>query len=310
MSRKIIVCCGDVAGCSPWLALELLKARKDEESLLFVGPAALRGFLQDQLNEPIEPGIEWVESGKIDRSTIVCGELSEKTGSIAFQSFKKALSIYSDRFDGLITLPLSKKFVQLAGHENFIGHTETLEKKYDERAVMSFFGQTLNVSLLTRHIPLFQVPEQINLDLIIRTVRTVENFYQDFTFPDPSFALLGMNPHAGESGRIGKEDTKILTPAVEKLRNDGIDISGPEPADSFLPVLGNSVDHVFSCYHDQGLVAFKQKHFFDGIQATLGLPINRVSPDHGVAVDRAETGDIDPTSTLNCLEWLRGNINL
>jgi 4-hydroxy-L-threonine phosphate dehydrogenase PdxA len=171
---------------------------------------------------------------------------------------------------------------------------------------MAFFGSELNVALVTRHQPLRNVPEVLTREKVVSTVRTLVNYFENRRDRSPSLALLGLNPHAGEEGRLGNEDLDLLKPAVNSLRNDGIDIEGPVPADGYLPVQGTSVDVVVACYHDQGLIPFKQKHFFDGVHATLGLPVNRVSPDHGIAADRAQSGNVDSTSTMNCLRWLRG----
>jgi 4-hydroxythreonine-4-phosphate dehydrogenase len=289
------------------LALELLSARQSDEAMVFVGPASLRGFLFEQFGEELGPGVEWLESGSVEPSTIVSGEPDEQTGETAYRSLREALKLSLDRFDGLLTLPLSKESVQSAGYEEFVGHTELLEEHYDTRGVMAFFGSELNVALVTRHQPLRDVPESITTEQIVRTARTVSEYFETERNMSPSMAVLGLNPHAGEGGRLGSEDQNIIEPAVASLKEENLDIVGPVPADGFIPVNGESVDVILACYHDQGLVPFKQRHFFDGVHATLGLPLKRVSPDHGIAADRAPSGDVDPTSTLNCLRWLRGD---
>lgn len=300
-----IVTVGDVAGCSPLLAAALIEERNDDEVLTVCGPASLHGFLLDHLEQhQFGPGVDWVEVGSIDRDRILSGEPDEETGELAYRSLEQALELCQPGGNSLLTLPLSKAVVQSAGHENFLGHTERLEAYFDTDGVMTFFGDTMNVALLTRHIPVSQVPELLDEESVTRTVRTVHRFYQT-SGRDPSFGLLGLNPHAGEDGKIGTEDSQILEPAVKSLRADGIDIDGPFPADSFVPVRRDSVDLIFACYHDQGLVPFKQNHFFDGVHATLGLPVPRVSPDHGVALQAVKKNSIDPESALNCLRWLR-----
>jgi 4-hydroxythreonine-4-phosphate dehydrogenase len=223
---------------------------------------------------------------------------------VALDSLKGALEL-SDKLDNcsLLTLPLSKAGVQASGEAGFLGHTEFLENYWSVPGVMSFFGEEFNVALLTRHCPIDDVSSLLRPEKIIETINTCRRFFER-RFP-PKFALLGLNPHAGEEGLLGVEEEEVLRPAMEKLRSEGLDIIGPFPADSFLPVSGGDVDMIFSCYHDQGLVPFKQLHFFTGIQATLGLPIPRVSPDHGTAASIAGTGQVDPRSTINCLRWLR-----
>lgn len=260
----------------------------------------------DQRGGSLEPGIEWVEAGRIDPEHIASGELSEETGEVAYQSLREALKLSYDKLDGLLTLPLSKQSVQEAGYSEFIGHTELLEEHFDTDGVMTFFGSSMVVALLTRHCPLSEVPQRATSERIERTVRTIASYYRDHRDRDPSIGILGLNPHAGENGTLGTEERDVIEPTLEELQNSGYDVTGPFPADSFLPVHADKVDVILATYHDQGLVPFKQQHFFDGVHATLGLPISRVSPDHGVAAEVASTGDVDSTSTLNALHWLRG----
>lgn len=298
---------GDPAGCSPWLALKLLEKRRDDESFVMVGPAVLRNFLESERGRPLGPGVEWVEAGEPGSGVVASGDPDERTGEAAYQSLVAALERCDEDVDGLLTLPLSKAAVQAAGHPDFVGHTELLEDYFDTEGVMTFFGADLVVALLTRHCPLGEVPDRLDAELLARVVRTVARYYRNDRGVDPALGLLGLNPHAGEDGRIGRTEVEVLEPAVEELRDEDYDVRGPYPADSFLPVGRDEVDVVLACYHDQGLVPFKQKHFFDGVHATLGLPVRRVSPDHGVAADVAPSGNVDPTSALNCLRWLRGD---
>lgn len=301
-----LVTVGDPAGCSPVLAAELIEACDEDEILTFVGPASLRGFLLDYLEQNrLGDNVKWVEVGSLDRDRILSAEPNLDTGEVAFRSLRQALELCRPGEDALLTLPLSKAVVQSAGHGDFVGHTEELEAHFDTDGVMTFFGETLNVALITRHIPLREVPDVLTQEKVEWTVRAVHDFYERSGTEDPALALLGLNPHAGEDGKIGTEDETVLKPAVETLRADNIDIEGPYPADSFLPVQGDTVDCLFACYHDQGLVPFKQNHFFDGVHATLGLPVPRVSPDHGVALAAVQDDSINPESTLNCLRWLR-----
>jgi 4-hydroxythreonine-4-phosphate dehydrogenase len=306
LNRKYVVTGGDPAGCSPWLARDLLREREPDETLVFVGPASLRGFLVEQKGESLAPGIEWVEAGRLDSDQLASGVLSAETGEVAYRSLREALKLSYQDLDGLLTLPLSKKHVQAAGYTEFVGHTELLEDHFGTDGVMTFFGSSMVVALLTRHCPLREVPDRVTREKIRWTVRTITSFYEKKRDRKPSVAVLGLNPHAGEDGTLGTLERDVMSPALEELRDDGYDVSGPYPADSYLPVHGEESDVILAPYHDQGLVPFKQKHFFDGVHATLGLPIARVSPDHGVAAEVAPTGSVDSTSTLNGLRWLRG----
>lgn len=301
-----IVTLGDPAGCSPVLAARLIEVCGDDEVLTFVGPTSVRGFLLDHLERThLGDNVNWVECGSLPRDRVLSAEPNADTGESAYESLQQALELSQPGETSLLTLPLSKATVQSAGYEDFVGHTEELESYFDTDGVMTFFGETLNVALITRHIPLRDVPEVLNKSKVEWTVRSVYDFFRQSGTEDPSLAILGLNPHAGEDGKIGTEDRDVLEPAIQALRKDGIDVEGPYPADSFLPVHGDSVDCLFACYHDQGLVPFKQNHFFDGVHATLGLPVPRVSPDHGVALGAVENDSINSESTLNCLRWLR-----
>lgn len=303
---NVFVTVGDLAGCSPLLAASLIEERREGETLTFFGPSSLHGFLLEYLDRNrFGRGIEWVEVGSVERDRILSAEPDADTGALAYRSLEEALELSRPGETALLTLPLAKSIVQSAGHDTFRGHTEELEAYFGTDGVMTFFGDTLNVALLTRHIPLREVPDALDETRVEETVRAVQDFYEATGQPEPSFALLGLNPHAGEDGKIGREDEEVLKPAVQALRSDGVNIEGPYPADSFLPVHGGSVDLIFACYHDQGLVPFKQNHFFDGVHATLGLPVMRVSPDHGVALQGVRNDEVNPESTLNCLRWLR-----
>ncbi len=304
--NNVIISTGDPAGCSPELILPLIEERKNER-LIFVGPPALREYLPERLPDFEGPGASfncWYEAGNIDPDQISSGDINSSSGAAALDSLKGALEL-SEKLDNcsLLTLPLSKSAVQASGEANFLGHTEFLENFWSAPGVMSFFGEKFNVALLTRHCPIDSVSSLLRPEKIIQTINTCRRFFERRF--SPKFALLGLNPHSGEKGLLGGEETEILRPAVEQLRSEGLDITGPFPADSFLPISGGDVDMIFACYHDQGLVPFKQLHFFTGIQATLGLPIPRVSPDHGTAAKIAGTGQVDTRSAINCLKWLR-----
>lgn len=310
VERKFLVTCGDVAGSSPWLLKELVEDRSAKESMVILGPASLRGFLLEKSGKPhLDSRIEWIETGNVESSEVISGEPTAKTGEVAYRAVKRALKLSRRDVDGLLTLPLSKAAVKQGGYDTFVGHTEMLEDHFDTRGTMTFFGDSMTVALVTRHCSIARIPSEISREKIMITIRTVADFFRDNRGLDPSIALLGLNPHAGEDGRMGTEDRDLLEPAITDLRSEGFNVEGPYPADSFIPVHGESVDVIVACYHDQGLVPFKQNHFFDGVHSTLGLPILRVSPDHGIAAEQASNGEVDPRSTLNCLKWLRESID-
>jgi len=305
-----ITSAGDPAGSSPELIPSLLQNLNEGETLVITGPVTVRDKVCPELEITTEPFAQktncWYPAGKINSRDILSGRPNQNSGEAALDSLDGALELLrSDSAEALITLPLSKKAVRSAGNLEFTGHTEYLEEFFGRRGLMSFFGREFNCSLLTRHIPLDRVAESITVNLIVEKVKLCAKFFRRAKINSPRFALLGLNPHAGEEGSLGEEEINILRPAVEKLKKNNINITGPHPADSFLPVEAKNTDMIFSCYHDQGLSAFKLLHFFDGVHVTLGLGVQRVSPVHGTAAALAGSGKINPRSALNCLSWLR-----
>lgn len=291
---------------APELLLSLLNERRDTERLILVGPESLHDWVRDQLPSTNPAPYTWEPAGELPSSVLLNGEPDGRSGAAALSALRGAVDLLkAGEGDALLTLPLSKEAVHAAGEDDFTGHTEYLENRFEDPALMSFFGESFNVGLITRHCPLAAVPDRLTRRRVVGSVRIAHRFFVRHREESPRFVLLGLNPHAGEGGRIGDEEITVLRPAVEALREDGVTVEGPLSADGYLPVQEEDVDMIFAPYHDQGLVPFKLRHFFTGIHATLGLPVLRVSPDHGVAAKLAGTGRVDPRSTVNALRWLR-----
>ena len=202
--------------------------------------------------------------------------------------------------DAICTAPWHKHRLADAGLPP-TGHTEVLESQTGaDRAVMVLAGDVLRVALATSHLPLRDVADALTVDSIVDTAATFADGLQQLWGIDaPRIALCGVNPHAGEGGVLGHEDTTIVAPAVERLRALGVDASGPWPADTLFPrvVAGRmACDGVVAMYHDQGLGPLKTAHFGEAANITLGLPIVRTSVDHGTAYDIAGTGTVDRSS--------------
>ncbi len=277
---------------------------------MITGPEAVKREVCPRLKTSDDPLAEnsscWFAAGTVSSGLVSSGNTGKKTGAAALAALEAALQfISSETVDGLLTLPLAKDAVQEAGYPEFTGHTEYLENFAGRAGLMTFFGEKFNCGLITRHLPLRQVPDRLTTNTVVEKVKICQDFFEKSNNPSPRFALLGLNPHAGEEGSLGEEEINILNPAVKKLKNDGVDITGPHPADSFLPVHGEETDMIFSCYHDQGLTPFKQAHFYSGVHCTLGLGFYRASPVHGTAAALAGKNKVNPQSTLNCLRWLR-----
>ncbi len=202
----------------------------------------------------------------------------------------------------LVTGPVSK--AQLYGI-GFLdpGQTEFVAERCGialQNAVMMLAGPTLRVVPITTHVPLSAVPEALNLDLVLARARTTaRGLTRNFGIETPRLTFAGLNPHAGEGGAIGREEIDILMPAIEILRDEGIDCTGPIAADAMFHQAARArYDVAMCCYHDQALIPLKLLHFDDGVNITLGLPIVRTSPDHGTAFDIAGKGVARPGAMI------------
>lgn len=220
------------------------------------------------------------------------GKQSATAGSAAFESLQAAaLAVQQKEADALVTAPIHKAAIKSDAFP-FAGHTHYLASLWGGKALMILAHQKLRVALLTDHIPLAKVATHVTAELIQeKTLQLADTLKYDFGYSLPKIALLGLNPHAGDQGVIGSEDDRILKPAIEKLQNEEIDISGPFAADGFFGQKSHqNFDAILSCYHDQGLVGFKTLAFGNGVNITAGLPFVRTSPDHGTAFAIAGKG--------------------
>lgn len=307
----MVVSTGDPAGIAPRLLSALLQELRAGEHLLLVGPAVLRDWFEEHRPGASAGEWDWEPAGEISEQVLLSGTPDGRSGAAALAALRQGIRrVRADDADALLTLPVAKAAVREAGEEGFTGQTEYLEERFDTRGLMSFFGDTFNVGLITRHCPLRKVPDRVTGEAVRRAVRTAHRFFVNRGTDSPRFALLGLNPHAGEKGRIGGEDVRTLAPAAESLRKEGIHVEGPVAADGFFPVGADEVDMVLAPYHDQGLAPFKLLHFFTGVHATLGLPVARAGPDHGVAADLVGTGRVDDRSTRHALRWLRRHASI
>ncbi len=225
-----------------------------------------------------------------DEVEINFGELSEFAGKCAFESLEHATGdLASGKIDVLVTAPISKDAISKAGFK-FPGHTEYLADLSGlEEALMLMVSSTLRVALVTSHIALKDVPSKISQNLIADKIKAFNSsLIKDFGIRRPRIAVLGLNPHAGENGNLGKEESEIILPAIRSVESDGVLAFGPYAADGFFGSAARSkFDGVLAMYHDQGLAAFKALSFDEGVNFTAGLPIVRTSPDHGTAFDIA-----------------------
>ncbi len=256
---------------------------------------ALHGI--DSLNQLVIGKINVLNVWR-DAVDINFGENDEQVGKYAIKSFIGATdALKMGLIDVLVTAPINKFNIQSEDFK-FPGHTDYLDKELDGNALMLMVQDNLRVGLLTDHIPVNDVASHINEKLIIQKIETInKTLKQDFSINKPRIALLGLNPHSGDNGVIGKEDEEIIKPAIKRLFNKGTLVFGPYPADGFFGSgQYEKFDAVMACYHDQGLIPFKTLSFGKGVNYTAGLNKIRTSPDHGTAYEIAGKGQADFTS--------------
>ena len=226
------------------------------------------------------------------------GTNDEKIGEYAIKSFVAATKALKEGIvDVLVTAPINKYNIQSETFK-FPGHTDYLDQELEGNALMLMVQDNLRVGLLTDHIPVSEVASKLTEELIIKKIETVkQSLIQDFSINKPKIAVLGLNPHCGDGGVIGKEDDSIIKPALKKLFEKGTLVFGPFAADGFF---GSSqyekYDAIIAAYHDQGLIPFKTLSFGKGVNYTAGLNKIRTSPDHGTAYDIAGKGIADYNS--------------
>jgi len=323
---KIAVTCGDPAGIGPEIALKALDAfRLEGVRPILVGQSTVWREAKSLLGENVDiSGVRIIEPETspetFSEKDWTWGKPSANSGAVAAEAVETAARLaLGGRVDAVVTAPLSKEGLQAAG-KPFPGHTEMLQHLCggDCRALMMLGGSRLKVVLATTHLALADVPKAITMERVSWAIRqTHESLVRDFGLDNPSIAVTGLNPHAGEGGLLGREEMAVIAPCIQEARKKGINASGPHPADSlFFRAVDNGFDAVVAMYHDQGLAALKLLHFHDGVNVTLGLPIVRTSPDHGTAFDIAGKGEAKPDSFIEAVKWAaaiarrRKNVNI
>lgn len=313
---RILITEGDPCGVGPELltaAKAKLKSLATKFSVLLIHsgvfPPAKNWKEVSDLSQTSAPGLySWKTHALTSEQSagLKPGVPSEISGRAAYSSLMEAIRIQKEAGGNLVTLPLSKEWVLKAGVKGFRGHTETLAEQYDTRTYMLMAGREWSVLPLTTHVPLVEVPfylKKIHLPSFISAIRSAP------VSKGKPIAFLGLNPHAGEGGKIGKEEKEILEPMISSLQKAGLEVIGPLSADGAFAEPSRSRFSLFlACYHDQGLIPFKMWEGKHGVNLTLGLDFLRVSPDHGTAFDIAGKGKADPESFYHCLDWVSGRL--
>ncbi len=235
---------------------------------------------------------------------IELGKLTETGGKYAIRSFQAACeSLSKGKIDALVTAPIHKHNTHSEDFP-FAGHTGYLDERFGKgNSLMMLVAGDLKVALCTDHLPIASVAEAITQERILKKLKALANsLKQDFSINKPKIAVLGLNPHAGDSGTIGAEEEKVILPAVKTSVQEGMLVYGPYPADGFFGTMAfKKFDAVLAMYHDQGLIPFKYMAFDSGVNYTAGLPVIRTSPDHGTAFDIAGKGVANEQSFRNAV---------
>jgi 4-phospho-D-threonate 3-dehydrogenase / 4-phospho-D-erythronate 3-dehydrogenase len=315
---KIGITIGDVNGIGPEVILKALFNKKMLDLLtpVIYGSSKVLAYHKniitpDNIMFNNVPSAEKAQDGQInvvncwqDTININLGKVSEVAGKCAKLAIDGALvDLKAGYIDALVTAPINKKAMDMAGFDA-PGHTEYISKNLGgAESLMMLVSENMRVGLITGHIPLSQVTQKITKSLVQKKIQIMyDTLRMDFGIDNPLIAVLALNPHAGDEGLMGDEDTKIVRPAIEEMKQKGILAMGPYPADGFFGSSQYKKFHgVLAMYHDQGLIPFKGFSFSEGVNFTAGLPFVRTSPDHGTAFDIAGANEADPNSMIHAL---------
>lgn len=309
----IAITMGDPCGVGPEILVKAMAAASGEAGsfvpLIIGDPLALQranDLLGAHLEfQPVgtaaeiprlERGIPLLTPRDLSLDDMTYGDPSENACRAVIEYIETAVDLaMRGEVRAICTCPIHKANLQRHGYR-FPGHTEFLQHLTGaDKVIMMLAGPRLKVSLATIHTPLAEVPALLTGQLLADTIRiTAEALLRDFALERPHIAIAGLNPHAGEQGRFGKEELELISPAMESFVGERFKISGPYPADTlFHRAYHGEFDAVVAMYHDQGLIPVKLVHFQEAVNLTLGLPIIRTSVDHGTAYDLAGTGRAD-----------------
>ncbi len=258
-------------------------------------------FVNIKPGEPIQLGKTNIMNCWQENVNINLGQVTEEGGKYAFISLDAAArDLKEGIIDVLVTAPIHKKAMEMSGFKE-VGHTGFLAKLFNSADYLMFLvNDDLRIGIVTDHIPLGEVVNHISKDLILKKIKLMHNSLQnDFGISKPTIAVMGINPHAGDDGLIGREDIELVIPAIDEAKKAGILAMGPFPADGFFGAGSfKKFDGILAMYHDQGLIPFKTLSFGSGVNFTVGLPKIRTSPDHGTAFDLAGKGLATSTSFI------------
>jgi len=328
MLPRIVVTAGEPGGIGPDLVLELAEQAWPVELIICADLTLLkqRAALLNKNIEFIAYNVnDTKQNTKLGQLTVAhiptasqvtTGELNKDNGKYVLDTLRFASQgCLSGEFSAVVTAPVHKGVINDAG-VTFSGHTEFFAEQANVDLVVMMLATTgLRVALATTHLPLSAVPAAITEPLLVDIITILNaELKTKYNIKNPNIFVCGLNPHAGESGHMGREEIEVIEPTLDKLRAQGIHLTGPLPADTlFQDKYLQQADAVLAMYHDQGLPVLKYKGFGQSVNITLGLPFIRTSVDHGTALDLAGTGKADSSSLLcavhEAITMVQSNIN-
>jgi 4-hydroxythreonine-4-phosphate dehydrogenase len=309
---RILITPGEPGGIGPDLVVQLAQQAHRELELVAVCDPELLATRAKQLRQPL--ALDTITAGAPAKkhsaghlsvipvpmaTPAFAGRLDRRNARYVLETLEVATrQCLAGQANALVTGPVQKSVINDAGIA-FSGHTEFLaEHTKTATPVMMLVNKSMRVALATTHVPLRDVAATLNRALVERVLRVLNQDLRDkFGIESPRIVVAGLNPHAGESGHLGREEIEIIQPVIERLNGEGMKLSGPLPADTlFTPRFLDDADAVLAMYHDQGLPVLKYSGFGEAVNVTLGLPIIRTSVDHGTALELAGTGKADAGS--------------
>lgn len=315
--HRLVITSGEPAGIGPEQVIQLAQQNWDYEWVVIANSTLLEErAAQIGLSVKLTP-FDASQPAKANRAgelkvieiplhaPVVAGQLNVKNAEYVLTMLHTAIkTCQNGTFDAMVTGPIHKGIINQAGLK-FTGHTELLaEATHTDQVVMMLATPGLRVPLVTTHLPLKDVPAAITPELLESVIRILNaSLTNQFQIPSPKIFIMGLNPHAGEDGHLGREEIDTIIPVMEKLQSEGMNLVGPLPADTiFSPSNLEMGDAFLAMYHDQGLPVLKYVGFGNAVNITLGLPFIRTSVDHGTALNLAGTGQADINSFRYALD--------
>ncbi len=319
MNKKIAISLGDPGGIGPDICVMMAKNFIKKYHVVITDPRLLIDSSKKLKTKIVINELQDINSKLMSGSSVINvlpvklnvknkpGYMNPDNASFVIKVIETATyGCLSKNFSAMVTGPISKSVLNDGGF-SITGHTELLAQLCKSKSIMMLMNDKLKVTLQTIHVPLEKVPNEITKNKVIDKVKLInEEVIRKFGIKKPKILVCGLNPHAGEDGFLGKQEIKIINPAIKTLKSMGIKVDGPVPADTaFINKYIKEYDVIHTMYHDQGLPVIKYDDFSKTTNVTLGLPIIRVSVDHGTATDLVGKGTVNISSFVQALKVAR-----